>query len=199
VLEPPVAAIAPGTDTFAFRATSANSELQFLGFEVYYRIYAVSGDSYPNSFNSFEEMINGGFQRIYDPQWAPGASSFSKPLIAPDPSDHGSAYQVTVDFNVIANTSYPQIISSGLSTEIVIPAARRSVVGLSEYKRFQKSAFVSGEADITTLAYDSISNFLDVKIVMFAVSYGFDASKLMQVYSLPVLIGIEDLTIRDFS
>jgi hypothetical protein len=199
VLEPPVAAIASGTDTFSFRATIANSEPEFLGFEVYYRIYAVSGDAYPTYFNTFDNMLAGSFQRLYDPKWAPGAPGFSRPLIAPDPVDHGADYKITIDFNVPQDLSYPQVSSLGLTLEIMILAARRAVAGVLEYKRLKKSAFGSGEADMTALAYTSIFNSEDVRIVMFAVSYGFDTSNFTQVYSLPVLIGIEDLTIRDFS
>jgi hypothetical protein len=190
-------AIAPGSDTFAFRATSANNELEFLGFEVYYRIFAVSGDSIPTYFITFEDMVSGSFQRLYDSRWAPGAVGFSKPLIAPDAIDHGTDYDITIDFNFVTDATYPQVRSSGLTTEITIDSSRRSVEGLLEWKRFDKSEFVSGERDLTPAAYTSIASSQEIRMVMFAVSYGFDASKVMPVYSPPVLIGKEDFIIPD--
>jgi hypothetical protein len=198
VLEPPVAIINAVDGMFEFQATSANNEPEFLGFEVYYRIYKTT-DSVATYFNSFQDMVDGGFQRLYNSQWAPGATGFTKPLMAPAVVDHGTDYQITIDFNVDA-TLYPQVSSSGLSTEITIQAARRSVAASdrSEYKRFRVSYFASGDADITTELWQIITNDKTaVTIVMFAVSYGLDTDKIIYVYSLPVWLGQESLTIPD--
>jgi hypothetical protein len=200
LLEPPVSSYLAGNDRFSFRATSANSEPEFIGFEVYYRIFAISGDSVPASFNTFEEMVAASFRRLYDPQWAPGDAGLTLPLIAPNAVDIGTDYEIAVSFNV-ADNIYPQVTSSGLSTEIDMQAARRAIPGLSEYKRFDRSGFSSGESDVTSLALQALQQVpaVEVRVVMFAISYGFDANTLSVVYSPPVWIGTEDFVIPDIS
>ena len=198
ILAAPVAIINAADDRFEFRATSDNSEVEFRGFELYYRVFSTS-DIPVNFYNTFDELVAAAYRRVYDPAWAPGSTSFRKPLIRPDPADYGKSYTVTVDFSAFVSLAdFPRISTAALVpiTPITISQARRAVtdVGQTEYKRFQKNDFDATDADITADLYNTyISLGLNVKLVMFVVSYGVDTSSNLEVYSLPVWLGDEDI------
>jgi hypothetical protein len=200
ILSSPLGNNLPGTSTFQFQATSDNSEIEFRGFELYYKIFATSATPV-NYYNTFDDLVAAGYRRVYDPKYAPGSVSFRKPLIAPDIADYGTSYTVTVDFNIPANLDlYPQIVSTGAVVPIpTISAARRAIIdtGLNQYKLFRwgvtAGGFASTDADITPDLYTAISGGQAVRVVMFVLSYGIDTSTNLEVYSLPVWLGTQDI------
>ncbi len=194
--------ITPSLGVFSFKADSDNSETEFRGFELYYKILAVPGD---NDLKSLDELLYNGFKRVSrasDPQERKNA--LDKPLITIELADRGSNYTVAIDFSesqLVAATEpdlasldpgEPEISVSlaSLPEPIVI---RRGVtyttVPSSEdiFKRFNEIA--DGDGDITN--FSAIESGF-VPLALYVLSFG-RAADFTDVYSVPLYLGESDI------
>jgi len=207
LLEPPVAAINVSDSKFFF--TGNNAEIEFQGYEVYYRIFPSTIPFPPGSYADVEALLADSYHRLNNPaKDVPGFISL--PLIfvdgLPAPSDRGEDIEVTIDFSSFLSTTnqYPKITVTGPAldgplTTTLIEEARRSVAGVAEFKRFLQVEFQS--SDITALNSDVsaellaeiLSSSTGVGIVLFAASWGIDFEQSLVVYSQPVWLGYESI------
>jgi hypothetical protein len=184
---------------FAFKSTSSNNEFEFLGFEVYYRIYPIT-EIPPSYYENRDDLVLASYHRLNNPAVDfPGSSN--APLVFVDPADRGAIFDVTISF-LVSDAIYPQLTvagASGPTTTNQINSVRRSVASLTpiEFKRFtefvQDDVYASN-TDVTQQVFDAISNIPHtVHINCFAASFGNDAG--MIVYSQPEWLGYKVIAI----
>lgn len=194
LLKPPVAVINVGTQQFQFRATADNSESEFRGFEVYYKIYRQS-DSIDLDINTIEDLRSKSFQRMNN-DLTDRKDAISKPLIPIAILDRGKEFVVTIDFSGdLSLPSLPQITANDLilTSPFTINDARRGVTYpdagyLDRFKRF--ADFEANDQDISSQIWADISAAIDVQLVAYVLSYGRDVINNTDAYSQPVWLGV---------
>jgi len=225
-LNPPSNPVKSG-ETVSFWKTTNNSETEFIGFDLYYRMYRSQDNPDPNDIVEFQDLGVNGFRRIHASSDKEG--QIEHPLIRIQPNDRtpggsppdNDQFKLTVDFTGVQSTldlvdPFPKIVDDGTSDLIDLadgdtPLAtyppppilisitdiRRDVYNATDdsYKRF--SEFSSGDDDIKSYpkVWTDINNGLSVKIVIYAVSYGYDIANKGPLRSEPVKLGELD---RDF-
>ena len=195
-LNPPINPEKVGS-AFNFTKSTFNSEPEFIGFDLYYRMYQIQDIPDPNDIVEFADLGTNGFRRIHSSN--DKAGQIQLPLIPIDPADKGAEFIITVDYTGVQSKNlelvdpFPLIDYGGGITDI-----RRDVYdGLLDdsYKRF--SQFSEGDADIKSYpeVWVDIDNGDAVKIVLYVVSYGYDIANKGPLRSEPVKLGEID---RDF-
>jgi hypothetical protein len=215
VLSAPTAIYTVPPLTFQFRKETYNSEAEFLGFELYYKIYGIDpAESIDNDIGTFDQLGPLGFRRINNyptDQYL----SYHRPLIdmsgASDPN-RSASFVVSIDFNVdltnaTDSANYPKIYDSDTS-----PAPRRFTINIirrdvaytyvgyqTEFKRFSADSrtvlvvYEHTDSDLSSAAWTAISTTPNkVRIALYALSYGFDPVTSSVLYSLPVYLGYLD-------
>jgi hypothetical protein len=191
---------------FYFGADADNSEtvlvdnVDFLGFELYYRIYPSGADT-DIDLKSREELLAKGFRRVS--LISERKNDLDKPLIYIEQGDRGSNYSVTVDFDVIKDSTVLDVTLADPGEPVVdVPLSppgtltiRRAVfyseAGSTDiFKRFNELA--AGDADITTQIYNDLQT-VPVPLVLYALSFG-RAADFTEVYSVPLWIGELDIS-----
>jgi len=222
-LNPPSNPVKSG-ETVSFWKTTNNSETEFIGFDLYYRMYRSQDNPDPNDIVEFQDLGVNGFRRIHASSDKEG--QIEHPLIRIQPNDRtpggsppdNDQFKLTVDFTGVQSTldlvdPFPKIVDDGTPTLIdpnplpgdsslpdpppiliEITDIRRDVPDETSdsYKRF--SEFSDGDLDITTEIWDAIE-IGEAKIVLYAVSYGYDFVNFRSLRSEPVKLGEID---RDF-
>jgi hypothetical protein len=192
VLSQPQVSLATG-EIFQFLKLSANGdpieEPEFLGFDVYYKIYD-SEIGIENNISTIDELRQ-RFRRLteYDSVVQPS------PLIPISSADLTNSFYIDIDFSLqLTDLDRPRIYSlPGIPPvdAISIQDFRRGVLysGSSETKRW--ADFTSADADI---AYDAdiwtILNTVGSKvtIAVYVVSYGVSID-YGELYSIPLYLG----------
>ena len=210
LLRPPLAIRNADNDKFEFQTTIDNIELEFQGFEVYYKIFPTTVPSPQNYYITFEDMLADSYRRLNNPNFdKPGI--VNRPLLfidgPPIPNDRGDILTVTIDFSasLAATDEYPKITVTGApqldgpETTVLIDEARRSVpkTGFNEFKKFtefEASDVLALGSDVTAEVLAEIQNFgVQVGLVCFAVSWGIDPVGNLIVYSQPEWLGYESI------
>ena len=207
-------------DLFTFKKTLFNSETEFIGFDLYYRIYNLLEDPDLDEIIEFEDLGANGFSRIHASDDV--EANIQRPLIRIQPNDRTPAasppdndeFTLTVDFSGTSPLvePFPIIFDDGTSTLIDSPEddslalpgpppilieitdIRRDVYDDSDDSYKQFSDFSEGDADIDTDIWDDIDLGLDVKIVLYVVCYGYDFVNFRSLYSEPVKLGTIERT-----
>jgi len=187
------------TGVFRFRSTVDNDEFEFLGFEVYYKIYDATQGLPPPYYENRDNLVADAYHRLNNPTVDTPPANQNAPLIFVDPADRGVVFDVAISFQV-GEDVYPQLTTeaSGPETTTQINALRRSVFRSTpnEFKRFTE--FVQDDVgasntDVTQAVFDAISDTQAVNINCFAVSFGNDDGLI--VYSQPEWLGYQSITI----
>jgi hypothetical protein len=197
LLEPPEQILIAGDKLFEFRKTSANSELSFIGFDLYYKIFQTSDSPVAVDVFVFEDLAARGYKRIHSDVDRVG--SISAPLMKIDSADDPAAFVITVDFGTTNPLidPYPQYDhDGGASTVFTNNTSIRRGVNYTEtgredeFKKFTDFSAQDIGKDITSDIWDDISvGGSEVLVVMYVISYGFDFESFKVVYSKPVYLG----------
>jgi len=216
VLSQPVADISANTSyLFRFTKTVDNNEAEFLGFELYYKLYGLT-QSVENDIGTFDELATHSFRRINDPN-KDNSLAYHRPLIdMSDPFDPNRPveFTITIDFSkdltspLTTEAGYPKISPNGAPDPdpITIIDIRRDVPYSSavpgrqyEFKRFSIDTDTPGvelfpktDSDLSNEAWTDISTSHQAKISLYVLSYGFDPATSSVLYSRPVWLGSLD-------
>lgn len=177
--EPMVGSVDNSNHTIKFYGTSKNSEIQFKGFDLYYKFYKIDDyDSLQADMNlnisNPDDLIEKGFFKIVKSTDIQGNPT--EPLIYIPPLYRGSSYTVTIDFSNIfnvVNKSDPVIYTdnSNIVSDLQI---RRGVTDASGfYKSFYDYDFSSPDADLTNVV-DVNPSSESIYIAFYVFSYGSD-------------------------
>ena len=199
---------------FVFDKTIYNSEAEFSGFDLYYKMYLADADVTADTDDivEFADLGANGFRRIHASDDI--KSNIQRPLIRIQLNDRtplavppdNDAFTLTVDFSGTPDLEepFPKIVDDG-NTDLIdagdtpladpppilieITDIRRDVLDSVDdsYKRF--SDFSDGDADIDTDIWEEIDLGFEVKIVLYAVSYGYDIFNFRSLYSEPEKLG----------
>ncbi|OHD70056.1 MAG: hypothetical protein A2V99_07760 [Spirochaetes bacterium RBG_16_67_19] len=210
LLESPVGVNNENDSKFEFNSTAANSEAEFRGYEIYYKLFVIAATP-TIYYASIDDLIADSYHRLGNPiKDRPGA--YYRPLINVDVDDPptidvGEAFTVTVDFsNGVSPGDFPEIILTGATlngedTTLEVLSARRIVrnfpTNINELKRFtvvsfSESDLSESDSDLTQLVLDEIQASSWAGVSCFAVSWGIDVNQTV-VYSIPEWLGFEKI------
>jgi hypothetical protein len=179
-------------DTFTFKKTAANSELEFEGFELYYKLYAEQPSSADTNIEDQPTLVSRGFLRVSSP--TDTVTLIAKPLID---VPLGAPVEVTFTVEFTPLDGIPKISSD--SSALIPPIEIRRGVpypygSLDQYyfKRWVDASdtqlYVLTDADVSQAVLANIANDQDVNLVLYGLSYGVrDLS--VDVYSEAVYLG----------
>jgi len=187
---------------FYFVADADNSEPEFRGFELYYRIYP-SGAETDIDLKSLDELLAKGFRRVS--LISERKNDLDKPLIYIEQGDRGSSYNVSVDFSGLSDVTVPLVenpdpgeptAAASLDPPGILTIRRAvfySEAGSTDvFKRFNEIA--ENDDDITSQIWDDLTiSSLPVPLVLYALSFG-RAADSTEVYSVPLWIGELDIS-----
>ncbi|MBW8003941.1 MAG: hypothetical protein FVQ80_18420 [Planctomycetes bacterium] len=190
-LNPPENPVAhPGDKTFTFYKTLENSELEFRGFEIYYKFY--TWDQYPESNITDRTKFEGmGFKRLSSA--SDKKDNISRPLIFVPILDRTTKdFTVTIEFESVPD----HIITATASVPSQPIEVRRGVAYdaspyLDYFKHFDQathSAFESSDADVSPEVWTAIEGIDNIYLALYALSYG-KKDLIEDVYSVPVYLG----------
>ncbi len=184
-----------GTPYFQIISTTANSESEFRGFALYYKLYSIdetieSGFGYETSESA---LLNPkGFLPVCS-KTDLFASGHTVPLIYLDPNpptDKGQEFTITIDFNSPADAKYAY--TGPVTMQSISVGVCRSVAdGLGGFKTFDPTEFLSTDSDISriwTKARAAGSFYL----AMYALSYGLQ-DRVTPIWSWPVYLGYVEI------
>jgi hypothetical protein len=195
-LEPPGQILFTGDKLFEFRKTTDNSELSFIGFELYYKIFQTSESPVAVDVFVFEDLAARGYIRIHS--GVDRVGSITTPLMKIDSADDAATFVVTVDFGTTPLIDpYPRYDhDGGASTVFTNNTSIRRGVNYTEtgkedeFKKFAEFSADDIGKDITAGVWNDISVIeSEVLVVMYVISYGFDFDTFKVVYSEPVYLG----------
>ncbi len=198
-LNPPTVLGAPvGSDQFQFQSTSDNSEPEFRGFELYYKLYDPAVFAEKNLTDK-TELEAAGFRRVR----ASGdrVGNETRPLVPVDILDRGTLFTVTVDFSEAElqahNTNYPLAEAPTPVVPIRVADLRRGVTYAfpldNEFKTFVQ--YASTDQDLPAGVYSDVS--LNVNLDLYAMSYGLSGG-VEDVYSQAVWLGEISISFPNF-
>ncbi len=176
--EPSPGSTDPNAHTITFSGTSKNSEIEFKGFDVYYKFYKV--DDYQNlqddmnlSVSNPSDLVKKGFFRVTNSTDIPGNPT--EPLILIPPLYRGTEYTITIDFsNIFLNKSDPVIYANNNSiiSDLKIRRGVPDDSGLG-YKSFYDYCFTCPDPDLTNIS-DVNPASDSIYIAFYVFSYGSD-------------------------
>jgi hypothetical protein len=200
-----------GGDYFQFEATADNSEDDFRGFELYYKIYdpvnpSLIVDDQAN-IAVFDNLSTRGYRRINGPSDRVG--NIARPLILVDPTDDkGKHFTVKVAFQAsdLQQPPYPRIeVDEDIAEPLVqesqmeVEDLRRGVnyrslpYNTSEYKGFndfvEPGDVVDGDITYDSDIWTAIDSGQPATLVLYVVSYGLYVPDNRQLYSQPLMLG----------
>lgn len=180
----------PGTPYFYVISTTANSESEFRGFELYYKCYLDAADI-EDDFGSLSlqsTLQSAGFKPVCSEDDA-SPTAHSVPLIAIASADRAKDFVVKVDFDSLGGGTFKALYSyTRPDTAVVVTkGVRRHVLdtdtGIS-CKTFDFAEFLSTDADFSNVA----SGGAPFYIAMYALSYGLQDIST-PIWSYPVYLG----------
>jgi len=193
---------------FQFRKTTSNGdpirEPDFLGFELYYKVYQFGDDSAINAdvaaIGSQDDLAGRQIRRLNAAEDRVG--NLAKPLVEIALADRTKEVLITVDFSgdLSPSTPYPRITDSGtpLLVERVDEQDTRRAVNYTDLgfqDRFKSFAeFEQTDGDITPAIWDDITSNQTLKLVLYVVSYGRDVINNRELFSRPVWLGAINVT-----
>jgi hypothetical protein len=223
-LNPPTTGAAFG-DQFSFLKTYYNSESEFKGFDLYYRLYTVDESPDLNAIIEFEDLAANQYWRVHRSSDVKNVQ-IQRPLIPIDlndrdpspnpPESTNDSFTLTVDFTSVIDT-FPKIVDDGTTalidridvgppevyepslpdpppilieiTDIRRGANYETISREDEFKRF--SDFNAGDVgkDLSAEVWQKIDTGAAVKIVLYAVSYGYSFAQNRTLYSEPLRLG----------
>jgi hypothetical protein len=200
------------TPTFTVQATTANNEIEFRGFELYYKFYSDSSQIQLVPSNTLESDLRNiyGYVPIcssLDPGATTGNLHVNKPLLPVQIGDRGASFAITVNFvslNGNIDTSQPVVTYSG-ATAPTQPAAndwiRRNVgdnvLGSTTYtqpKLFIRRnpsdppTYASTDVDVQGILSIAQTSGNGLTLAIYALSYG-KQDITTDIYSTPVYLG----------
>lgn len=184
-LEPPkFFSFSPASKTFTFSKTLVNSEMEFRGFELYYKFYTYTINQLTdNNIKDQKILLTKGFRRIASA--TDKKDDISKPLISIPPDERkGTEFDITVDFSDLTITASSEAISP-------IKDLRRGGGYddiLDEYKYFDLDEFEIEDEDMNEDVLSAIKSFAKVVLVLYALSFG-KKDWVYDIYSEAVYLG----------
>ena len=183
---------------FKIRITDSNSENEFRGIELYYRIYGYSDSNLPISFQDYDELITNGFRRLSS--ISDTVDGVSKPLLKVPVESRGKESIITIDFeevsigkvsngNVFISAS-PQ--ESGAYDLSIFPTRRGVTDTDGSYKKWDD--FKASDPDISS---QNFSIDQRAKLLLYALSFGKEDistvaySKAVCLFNIEIEIRIE--------
>jgi hypothetical protein len=190
-LEPPgypkLGFASDSTPIFYVESTTANSEPEFRGFELYYKCYKdeASIEYGFGTGNQESDLKAAGFLPVctasdLSPQGR------SVPLIPIESDDRGSEFTITLNFNAPDTAAYEY--TGPISTTVVSTGVRRYVFDVDSgtgCKTFAYDQFSPSDPDISAI-HSQLSGA--VYIAMYALSYG-KQDLATTIWSTPVYLG----------
>ena len=195
---PYLSAPQPGSSTgvtFIFLKTTENSEPEFRGFELYYRLYR-SGQFPDSDITDQGSLAARGFHRLCSSSDV--ENSISKPLVTIPLADRDESIYITVNFT---NLPDPVIMTDPDLSETLNFELRRNVVdetGISPYhfKDFAKEHFEIDDSDINSdqELFDEIqTGSPPVQLALYVLSFG-KKELIQDIYSVAVYLGSINIT-----
>jgi hypothetical protein len=172
-------------DTFFFQNGPPGADADFLGYDLYYKIYNI-GDTIDINISTIDELKL-KFRRLT----AYGTAVLPSPLVLIAAGDKGTSFEIDVDFSGNLESGYqtlPQIYSTPTGF-VDIPAFRRGVTypSSSETKLFKD--FGQSDADINATIWTVLNTpGAEVDIALYVVSYGVNPI-YGALYSIPLYLG----------
>ena len=197
-LNPPENPVAhPGDKTFTFYKTLENSELEFRGFEIYYKFY--TWDQYPESNITDRTKLENTFNRIsrYSPN-KETKDNISKPLIFIPIPDRSIAFEITIHFSIVQNheiSATDILLSQPIDIQIRRGVAYNEGIDPDDFKYFDQAAlseFKESDADVSAAVWPDIQDGNTTKVALYALSYG-KKDLIEDVYSVAVYLGEIDI------
>jgi len=196
----------PTSGFFQILSTSANSEEEFRGFELYYKFDATAPTgteiNLGNSTNDVTTLTNAGFLTVCSGDSTRDATPTQRtlPLIPIQQADRGTTFSVTINVNpqspdaTLVNYTYTAAAAGTVEVQIDRHVFDTTTGGCKPFTfiRWLPGNYSTADADMTNLGTLQSST---IYLVMYAVSYGLqDVST--PIYSYPVYLGY--LTLSSF-
>lgn len=177
VLSPPLKLTESDSNgTFSFKILTSNSELEFRGFEVYYKFYSLANDALllaESNLSYYSDMKDYGFFRLTrynSDDDADKNNDNSLPLIKVEPLQRGFEAEVVINFSDITN---PYITSSTETNGLVLTPGdlgfRRGVVEVDNtgyYKSFTDT--LEGDEDLDNITVDEAETGIYISLYVFS-------------------------------
>ncbi len=184
-------------EIFQFRNGPPGADSEFLGYDLYYKIYHI-GDPIDVSISTIDELQL-KFRRLT--QYA--TSVLPSPLVSINSADLTTSFIIAVDFSGDLFLNYltlPQIYSipnspSSPTVPISILAFRRGVTYPSSSETKLWRDFSDTDADISPAIWTDLNQpGAEVAIALYVVSYGVDPD-FGALYSIPLYLGAIQLNL----
>jgi hypothetical protein len=179
----------PTRPYFEVISTTANSEPEFRGFELYYKCYRI-GELIQSSFGETSresDLLSAQFRPVCS-QSDPSPSARGVPLIPIDIPDRGKSFTITVDFNSPLEATY-KYTGPGTSNSVSVGVLRYVSDGAGACKTFDSIEFLATDIDISRIfAEAQAQSDPEFYIAMYAMSYG-KQDLATTIWSSPVYLG----------
>jgi len=188
-----------GTPIFYLLHTSQNNEVEFRGYELYYKLYSLDSDgqalmSAESNLGSatFDVLISKSYHPLCTTLHDTSTTSsviHNAPLIRILPADIGSTLQFLIDLSPAYQSTLSVPYAGG-----IIPLNRFVPDGNGSLKSFDPAQIASTDSDISAIWNAATISQHSVDVVLYALSYGVK-DLTTPIYSNPVYLGYAQINI----